>query len=575
MCGILGIVGDAPVKQRLIDGLKRLEYRGYDSSGIALCAGNKIFKKRTVGKIDVLEKALAEEKMDGFIGIGHTRWATHGGITKDNAHPHGNEDFVLVHNGIIENHEELRASVPDYRFQTQTDTEIIVALIEQEKKTQSNIQIAILNVCQKLKGHFAIVLFFKDDPSTLIAIRQGSPLAVGFSKTEGFVGSDALSLSVLAETICYLENGDIAFVQKNALKIMDRMGKLVERNLKKMNIPCHKKDKENYSHYMLKEIHEQPCVIQATIENFKDFDLSQYEEIRIIACGTSFYAGLLAKYWFEMERGIRTNVELASEFRYAKPLFHSKTCAIVISQSGETIDTLSCLYLLKDNHIKTLGIINVRESSIARMVDHVIYTEAGLEVGVASTKALTAQLVVLALLANKNSKNDLSHLRLNDVLSLDYQEIALFLSQYHNVLFLGRGISYPLALEGALKLKEISYIHAQGYAAGEMKHGPIALIDENFPVVCLAPFDQWFEKTLSNIHEVLARGAMVVLLTDQKGAQAIDHNHVKKIILPESNIWTAPFLYVASLQLIAYYVACLKGTDIDQPRNLAKSVTVE
>jgi glucosamine--fructose-6-phosphate aminotransferase (isomerizing) len=615
MCGIIGIVSRSDVESYLIDGLKRLEYRGYDSAGIATIHDNEIDRRRSAGKLFHLQKLLQSEPIQGQIGIGHTRWATHGAANTENAHPHSSREVAVVHNGIIENFSDLKRQLQEkgYSFQSDTDTEVIVYLITDYLHQGNNPFNSVQKTLAQLQGAFALAILFKDDPNTLIATRQGSPLVLGVKENELFVSSDAVAFAPWTQQVCYLEEGDLAVLRKGnhfTYKIYDRNGFEVERPLRRSQITGESVSKAEYSHYMLKEILEQPTVLSDTLQSLlnledqkvslKDIDLdwNTFDRIRIIACGTSYYAGLVAKYWFEKWAGIAVDVEIASEFRYRCPVLSANTLSILISQSGETIDTLAVLSMLKERGHQVLALVNVPESSIARKADYVLQTLAGPEIGVASTKAFTSQLMVLACLSLKvgrergSIKPDVYKSLVSALISLPgmigyvlqnpevYQKLALSFTTARNCLYLGRGITYPIALEGALKLKEISYIHAEGYAAGELKHGPIALVDVTMPVVVLAPHDEWFEKTLSNLQEVMARGAQLLCLTDQKGAEKIKQQvkstyPVEIVVFPHVDAFIEPILYTIPIQLLAYYIALLKGTDIDQPRNLAKSVTVE
>ncbi len=618
MCGIIGVIGSLPAGEYLVDGLKRLEYRGYDSAGIATIDHNQIHRRRSVGKLFQLEQLLSKDPINGVVGIGHTRWATHGAASTENAHPHSSEEVAVVHNGIIENFADLKESLQEkgHTFQSETDTEVIVHLITDFLQTGCSPLEAVQKSLNLLKGAFALAIIFKKAPNTMIATRRGSPLVLGVSEKELFVSSDAIAFAPWTQTLCYLEEGDLVVLEKNpsnsqcTYKFYDKDGHEASRPLRRSQVTGEAVSKAEYSHYMLKEIFEQPTVLSNTLQSLIhledkeielqgiDLDWKSFKRIQIIACGTSYYAGLVAKYWFEKWTCIQTDVEIASEFRYRSPVHVPNTLNISISQSGETIDTLAALSMLKARGEKILSIVNVAESSIARHSDFVIQTLAGPEIGVASTKAFTAQLMALACLSlkmgqenKKISTQDLNTLTtflfslpgiISHVLQSHeiYRKHALSFTTARNALYLGRGVTYPIALEGALKLKEISYIHAEGYAAGELKHGPIALVDTTMPVVVLAPYDEWFEKTLSNLQEVIARGAQVLCLTDEAGAAKITQQikaiySVEIIILPKVDTFFEPLLYTIPVQLLAYYIALLKGTDIDQPRNLAKSVTVE
>lgn len=606
MCGIVGILSRRNVVSRLVDGLKRLEYRGYDSSGIATLTDNSIERRRTAGKIANLEALLQKNPLEGTIGIAHTRWATHGEATTCNAHPHANGNVVIVHNGIIENFLELREelTLKGYSFESQTDTEVVVHLIDSYLTQGLEPFKAVQETFKRLHGAFAFVILFKDYPDLMIATRQGSPLVLGYGDDEVFLGSDALALAPWTKELVYLVEKDIAVIERSTQKItvsfFDALGQKVERLSHKSKISVDAVSKGTYNHFMLKEIYEQPKSLSETINSLIDFtdnlfirpclqniDFTNVRRIAIVACGTSYYAGMVAKYWFETKAKISVDVDIASEFRYRDPVLSAYDLVIVISQSGETIDTLYALRLAKQEGVKTLAILNVEESSIGREADHLLLTQVGPEIGVASTKAFTGQLVVLAILslyASKAPHEDFAKIiqlpsLLLKVLELDQviQRISDTLIDFNDVLYLGRGTNYPVSLEGALKLKEISYIHAEAYPAGELKHGPIALVYNKLPIIVVVPFDKWFEKTVSNIQEVLARGAHVIAITDHAGATVLkSHKNVDIIELPVvSDFMIDPILYTIPIQLLAYYTAFYRGTDIDQPRNLAKSVTVE
>lgn len=616
MCGIIGIISQTDVSERLLDGLKRLEYRGYDSAGIAtLAADGEIDRRRAEGKLEKLADVLAEHPLAGTIGIGHTRWATHGGITKNNAHPMANDAVAVVHNGIIENFAPLKEMLLSRGaiFTSDTDTEVVMHLVSMHMQDDLAPLEAVKKTLSQVKGAFALAFLFKAHPHMLIAARRGSPLVLGITDSELFIGSDAIALAPWVRTLCYLEEGDVATLtlhgDKTDVSILNEDGIAVERPFRQTNITTDAISKGAFTHYMLKEIFEQPLTVSDTLQSLISVEDESFHtpllainkpfsKIRIIACGTSYYAGLVAKYWFEKLARVHVDVEIASEFRYRSPVFDGETLNFFITQSGETIDTLAALNLVKQHSETCVAIVNVAESSIARASDHVIQTMAGPEIGVASTKAFTAQLVVLAALCLKFAKErktisvddwtnffqsiaqipgHISELLRNDGV---YHQLAAHLCQVNHALYLGRGANFPIALEGALKLKEISYIHAEGYPAGELKHGPIALIDSKMPVIVIAPHDEWFEKTLSNVQEVLARCAQVIVFTDEKGADLIEAQTktmscYRIVTLPDSNMLTAPLLYTIPIQLLAYYTAHMKGTDVDQPRNLAKSVTVE
>lgn len=609
MCGIVGFISSKDITLSLLDSLKKLDYRGYDSAGIALWNGQKIKRRRVAGKVEDLRKFVENQPLEGNIGIGHTRWATHGGVTDLNAHPHGNEEIVLVHNGIIENYVTLKKGLLEkgYTFESETDSEVIVFLLQEALKSHTSCLYALRAVLSQISGAYALAILFKNDPDSLYVVRQGSPIVLGVSETEGLsVASDALALFSKADRFCYLEDGDLAVLSRtDNIKIFDKTGQPIEREWRELSFLQESINKGNYSHYMLKEIFEQPLVLQRTVNSFLQKDTIVFPQaldwkactgLRIIACGTSYYAGLVAQYWFERYAKIRVQVEVASEFRYRKPVLTPGEWVLVLSQSGETIDTLEALKWISENSpTTTLGIVNVHESSIARAVQHVLYTQAGPEISVASTKAFTTQMILLLLLClqgahqrlDRDYQDDLEAIRslpalIHQVLDQygHCDSLATPVYQAHDVLFLGRGIHFPIALEGALKLKEISYIHAEGYPGGEMKHGPIALIDTLTPVVFVMPKDSLFEKSFSNLQQVLARGAPVVCLTDVAGLASIpsaikESLSFKAVLLPAVDELVSPLLYTVIVQLLAYYTALLKGVDIDQPRNLAKSVTVE
>ena len=607
MCGIVGIIGRQDVAPLLLDGLKRLEYRGYDSAGIATLVNGAIERRRAEGKLQALATLVAQKPVQGRIGIGHTRWATHGVPSEANAHPIATREVAVVHNGIIENFQELKSDLVarGYKFESQTDTEAVAMLVTRYLREGSGPEQAVSKALGKLEGAFALVMLFAGHPDLLICARRGSPLAVGFGEGEMYVGSDALALAPLTRRILYLEEGDWAVVRASGAVIRDAAGETVERAVKETALSGAATGKGNHPHFMKKEIFEQPYVMGDTLkEHFNPatrsvhlpqlpFPLASVERASVIACGTSYHAGLIAKYWLEQVARVPCECDIASEFRYRAAEMPKDGLAIFISQSGETADTLAALRYAKAQRQKILAVVNVPESSIAREADAVLATHAGPEIGVASTKAFTTQLVVLACLAiawaRARGKIDAAReARLSQALSevparasevLNHDEaiagMAPWFAQARDVLYLGRGTAYPLALEGALKLKEISYIHAEGYAAGEMKHGPIALIDDRVPIVVLAPRDALFEKTCSNVQEVLARGGKVVMLSDREGLARWKGQLTYGIEVPGCDPFVAPLLYAIPAQLLAYHVAVVKGTDVDQPRNLAKSVTVE
>jgi glucosamine--fructose-6-phosphate aminotransferase (isomerizing) len=607
MCGIIGVVGKNKAESLLLEGLKRLEYRGYDSAGIATLVDKKIDKRRASGKISNLSKLLKENPLSGSTGIAHTRWATHGAPNENNAHPHANDKVAIVHNGIIENYIEIREELisKGHKFFTETDSEVIVHLISNYiEKGMDNIS-AVRESIKRLDGAFALGILLAGKEDILIAARQDSPLAIGYGKDEMYLGSDALALAPLTDRIVYLENKDMAVISVDGIKIFDNNMKVISREETKTLMSGKSVEKGGFKHYMLKEIHEQPTVIGETLKSFIDphdrkivfpkmnFDFKEIKKLSIIACGTSSYAAMVAKNWFEKYANIPTEVDIASEYRYRSHAYVDNEAVIVISQSGETADTLAALSNAKKRNIKTLAIINVIESSISRLADASVLTLAGPEIGVASTKAFTTQLATLACLVlfasdvrktmSKESIISLVEDLLElpaltaEVLTIDksLNVIAQQLKNVKDVLYVGRGISFPIALEGALKLKEISYIHAEAYAAGELKHGPIALVDEGVPVVALAPSDDLFSKTASNIEEVSARGAKVILISDKEGIKKLSKTAQVTLEVPNSNAFILPILYSIPVQMLAYHTAVAKGTDVDQPRNLAKSVTVE
>jgi glutamine---fructose-6-phosphate transaminase (isomerizing) len=607
MCGIIGIIGKAAAAPHLIDALKRLEYRGYDSAGIATVVDGAIARRRAEGKIVNLEALLGQTPLAGTTGIGHTRWATHGAPTETNAHPHATSRVAVVHNGIIENFAALKAELEGQgcRFTTQTDTEVVAhlltVLLDQGKSPEQAMAAAL----QRFEGAFALAVLVAGRGDLLLAARRGSPLAVGYGAGEMYVGSDALALAPFTRKISYLEDGDWAVVTASGAQVFDQHGREASRPIRETALTGALIGKGNHRHFMHKEIHEQPAIVGDTLRAYLNpaslqvglpalpFDFAQLPKLTIVACGTSSYAGMVAKYWFEGLARLPVEVDIASEFRYRDPPFMAGGASLFISQSGETIDTLSALRHARSQGQHIAAIVNVPESSIAREADVVFPTHAGPEIGVASTKAFTAQLTVLACLALAAAKArgtlDPRHAgelavalmeapaRLAEVLAHDetLKDLAHTLAQARDVLYLGRGASYPVALEGALKLKEISYIHAEGYPAGEMKHGPIALIDEQVPVIFVAPSDGAFDKTASNAQEVAARGGKVILLSDAAGLARLGGLAAATLEMPQVHPFVSPILYAVPVQLLAYHTAILKGTDVDQPRNLAKSVTVE
>jgi glucosamine--fructose-6-phosphate aminotransferase (isomerizing) len=608
MCGIIGIVGHEAAAPQLIDALKRLEYRGYDSAGVATLEHGVLTRRRAEGKLKNLEARLAAEPLAGTIGIGHTRWATHGRPTENNAHPHATEKLAVVHNGIIENFGELRRELAENgaKFVTETDTEVVAHLVSQEMERGASPIEAVKAALPRLRGAFALAFLFAGEDNLLIGARKGSPLAIGFGDDAMFVGSDAIALAPFTDTVSYLEDGDWVVVRRAGAEVHDAQGAVVQRAVLKSQAAVMHIDKGNHRHFMAKEIFEQPEVVGHTLANYIDmaaervalpmplpFDFAKLSRISIAACGTAFYAGMVAKYWFERFAHLPVEVDIASEYRYRSAPLGPGGLAIVVSQSGETADTLASLRYAREHRQHVLSIVNVPTSTIARESDVVMPTLAGPEIGVASTKAFTCQLAALAtlaiaagrargVLAASDEKKLVRALievprHLAEALTLEAQimELARDLAKCRDVLYLGRGTSFPIALEGALKLKEISYIHAEGYAAGELKHGPIALIDETMPVIVIAPHDQIFEKTVSNMEEVAARGGRLVLLTDAEGARAANSKPWVTLTLPTTPATVAPLVYAVPVQLIAYHTAVIMGTDVDQPRNLAKSVTVE
>jgi len=607
MCGIVGIVGKDEVAQRLFDGLKRLEYRGYDSAGICTIDGAELERRRAEGKLDNLKRELAQHPLGGTIGIAHTRWATHGAPTVDNAHPHIVGPVAIVHNGIIENFKPLREELiaEGREFKSETDTEVVAHLVAREVEGGASPQDAVATVLPRLQGAFAIAFLFRDYPDLIIGARMGAPLTVGYGDGENYLGSDALAVAPWTQRIAYLDEGDWAIVRRDSIEIYDRENERVERDIVESGASAAAVEKGNYRHYMQKEIFEQPIVVAQTLQSYVrpfegevalptgDLDLSSIGRVTIVACGTSFYAGMVAKYWIEQFARVPVDIDVASEFRYREPVLEPGGLALFISQSGETADTLAALRHARSEQQRIAVVVNVPTSSMAREADLLLPTHAGPEIGVASTKAFTCQLAVLAALSanlarakgrlSRDEEHEIvAHLQeapaaLNAALGHDDDIAAMahLIAPARDVLYLGRGPDYPLALEGALKLKEISYIHAEGYAAGEMKHGPIALIDEAVPVIVLAPSGPLFEKTVSNMQEVRARGGKIVLISDSKGLDEAGEGCIATIEMPEVHPLIAPLVYAVPVQLLAYHTAVLKGTDVDQPRNLAKSVTVE
>jgi glucosamine--fructose-6-phosphate aminotransferase (isomerizing) len=607
MCGIVGILGRQPAAPLLLEALKRLEYRGYDSAGIATLVDGRIDRRRAEGKLVNLEAALQHEPLVGVTGIGHTRWATHGPPTRDNAHPHEAGGVAVVHNGIIENFEVLRDELTraGHRFTTQTDTEVVPQLVSACMAEGMGPVPAAEAALKRLHGAFALVLLFAGHEDLLICARRGSPLAIGYGDGEMYIGSDALALAMLTDRIQYLEEGDWAVLTPRGATIYDSDGDEAQRPITQTAFSGALIGKGNYRHFMHKEIHEQPAVLGDTLRAFSNpadhaimlpdlpIDFAQVPRLTMVACGTASYACMVARYWFEQLAGLPVDVDIGSEFRYRGVPLVPGSAALFVSQSGETMDTLEAMRCVKAQGIKTIAVVNVPESTLAREAHCHVRTLAGPEIGVASTKAFTTQLATLACLAIAAARArgrltaereaaltqalDEVPARAAEVLLKDaeYEQIAHELIHARDVLYLGRGTSYAIALEGALKLKEISYIHAEGYAAGELKHGPIALIDQDVPVIVVAPPDKLFDKTASNLQEVVARGGKVILLSDQRGCDQLAAYVHRPVVLPEVDPFVAPLLYAIPVQLLAYHTAVLKGTDVDQPRNLAKSVTVE
>ncbi len=608
MCGIVGILGRGPVADQIVDSLKRLEYRGYNSAGVATLKGHHLERRRAEGKLRNLETRLRAEPLAGHTGIGHTRWATHGKPTENNAHPHATARVAVVHNGIIENFRELREALQKKGtvFKTETDTETVLHLVDDFLGQGFKPVDAVKAALSQLRGAFALGFIFASDDNLMIGARNGPPLAIGYGEGEMYLGSDAIALGPFTDSIAYLEDGDWVVLTRDGAVIYDKNNATVHRDVVKHGAATSLVDKANYRHFMAKEIHEQPEVVGHTLARFVDmaaervalpaklpFDFKDIQRISIVACGTASYAGYIAKYWFERLSRLPVELDVASEFRYREAPLRKGDLAIFISQSGETADTLAALRYAKTQGVHTLSVVNVPNSTIARESETVLQTLAGPEIGVASTKAFTCQLMALAAIAIAAGKargelSDADEARLvHGLIEIprlmaaalatepQIEKLAREIAKSKDVLYLGRGTSYPLALEGALKLKEISYIHAEGYAAGELKHGPIALIDENMPVVVIAPFDAVFEKTVSNMQEVAARGGNIILMTDAKGAAEATIESLVTIVLPDMASTFTPMVYAVPVQLLAYHTAVIMGTDVDQPRNLAKSVTVE
>ncbi len=606
MCGIVGILGAEGVAEEVVDALKRLEYRGYDSAGVASVIDGAIARRRAEGKLAKLATLLREDPLPGAVAIGHTRWATHGAPTTVNAHPHIYRDVAVVHNGIIENFQELRAELTakGHQFESDTDTEIVAHLVHAEMAAGKSPRDAAAATFKRLEGAFALALIFAGEQDLMIGARKGSPLAVGFGEGEMYLGSDALALSPFTRRIAYLEEGDRVVLTRAGAEFFDASDQPVERAVTVSNVTAALIDKGNHRHFMAKEIYEQPDAVSHTLSAYiaaprdhitlqAELDLAAVSKLTIVACGTAYYAGCVAKYWFEQLARLPVEVDIASEFRYREAAMPEGGMALFISQSGETADTLAALRYCRAQSQHIASVVNVAESSIARESDFIFPTHAGPEIGVASTKAFTCQLSALAALAiafararGKIDAEKQAHLircltelprLINQALDQNrqFEQISHDLAKARDVLYLGRGVNYPLALEGALKLKEISYIHAEGYAAGEMKHGPIALIDEEVPVVVIAPTDDLFDKTTSNMQEVAARGGRIILFSDAEGVKKVGHYADQCVTMPDIDQFVSPIVYAVPVQLLAYHTAVFKGTDVDQPRNLAKSVTVE
>jgi glucosamine--fructose-6-phosphate aminotransferase (isomerizing) len=605
MCGIIGILGEHEVSPALVEALRRLEYRGYDSAGIATLQDGRLDRRRAVGKLVNLSDLLVHDPLPGKIGIGHTRWATHGAPTEGNAHPHQAGPVAVVHNGIIENYRAIREELAQHQItpQTETDTETVALLARYHLSLGKPPVEAAMATIDALEGAFALVFMFEGAPDLLVAARRGSPLAIGHGEGEMFVGSDAIALAPLSDRITYLEEGDRAVLTREGVTITDATGVQVRREIRAIRMDAARVDKAGYKHFMAKEIAEQPVVLADALNAYlagdaivlpePGLDFTAIDRLVMVACGTASYACLTAKYWFEQLAGLPVEVDIASEYRYREPPVPRGTTALFVSQSGETADTLAALRYCKDKAERIVSVVNVETSSIARESDLVLPIHAGVEIGVASTKAFTCQLNVLLLLALQaaRARGTLDEARIAALLdqlrrmpgvfsaTLDrdgaVRGVAEKLAGARDVLFLGRGLMYPLALEGALKLKEISYVHAEAYASGELKHGPIALVDAEVPVVVLAPKDALFDKTVSNMQEVIARGGRVLLITDAEGAAEAGDDAWQTLVLPSIDPILAPLLYALPVQMLAYHAAVAKGTDVDQPRNLAKSVTVE
>ncbi|WP_210489822.1 glutamine--fructose-6-phosphate transaminase (isomerizing) [Microvirga antarctica] len=608
MCGIVGIIGNQQVAEQIVEALKRLEYRGYDSAGVATLEDGVLDRRRAEGKLRNLEAKLAASPLPGMIGIGHTRWATHGKPNETNAHPHATDKLAVVHNGIIENFRELKTGLEakGIRFQTETDTEVVAQLVTYEMHQGRGPIEAVAVTLPRLRGAFALGFIFAGEDDLMIGARHGAPLAIGYGHGENYLGSDALALAPFTDEVAYLDDGDWAILNRKGVDIRDADGHMVHRTRHKIVTGSFLADKGNHRHFMVKEIHEQPEVVGRTLAHYVNFtagrvelpfelpfDFKDLKRISISACGTAYLAGLVSKYWFEKLARIPVEIDVASEFRYREAPLDPGSLALFVSQSGETADTLASLRYASAEQQHTICVVNVPTSTMARESDVVASTLAGVEIGVASTKAFTCQLTVLLCLAiaagrargtlSAEAEKELVDALIgvpglmSEAIKREHQleMLARELSKAKDVLYLGRGTSYPLALEGALKLKEISYIHAEGYAAGELKHGPIALIDETMPVIVIAPHDAVFEKTVSNMQEVAARGGRIILITDEAGAMETDLETMATIVMPSAHPVVAPIVHSIPIQLLAYHTAVFMGKDVDQPRNLAKSVTVE
>jgi len=606
MCGIIGINSSKPVSATIINSLKKLEYRGYDSAGIATLYSGLINEVKSEGRVDNLEKNSLVKNMEGTIGIGHVRWATHGLPNSVNAHPHSSQNVSVVHNGIIENSTLLKKFLVNkgHKFKSQTDTEVIVHLITENLKTD-NIIDSIKKTLKALHGSFALGIIFKDQPDLIVGARRGSPLAVGYGPNENYLGSDSYALKSMTNKITYLNDGEFCIIKKDHVEFFDEEGLKINKKVLELSLDQEKYDKGDYKHFMAKEIEEQPTTLKNGINEYVDkanddinifnlpWKINEIKSITLIGCGTAYHSCMMAKYWFEELTSLDVSVDIASEFRYRKNRFKKDTLYVFVSQSGETADTYAALDLCKKNEMKTCAVVNVIESSIARDSEFVLPIHCGTEIGVASTKAFLGQILILYILAlklglmNKDLEKKVFIEKLRDLKKLPelvektlmtdnkIQAISNTFNEAKGSMFLGRGYSYPIALEGALKLKELSYIHAEGYPAGEMKHGPLALIEEGMPVVVLAPRDNYYKKTISNMQEVIARGAKVLLITNKSTDEIVSENIWETIEVESTNDDLLPFLLTIPLQKLAYYSALKKGFDIDKPRNLAKSVTVE